>query len=439
MQLVIVAGGKGTRLRERLGQIPKPMAEVGGTPLLEHQVLLARRYGFDRILLLLGYSAAVIADYFGDGARWGVRIDAIIEEQPLGSAGAVLGAFDALADRFAVMYGDTMLNVDLSRLLRAHQRSGADASLVVHPNDHPHDSDLVEIDSAGRIIAFHPYPHNPEEYYPNLVNAALYMLEKRALEHWRDAAGPLDFGKHLFPAMLADGGVLYAYRTPEYIKDAGTAARLDAVTADYNSGRIGRGSLETPAPAVFLDRDGTINEEVNRVAKAEQLMLFQDAATAIRMINQSGCRAIVITNQPVVARGECTERELARIHNKMETLLGREGAYVDGIFWCPHHPDRGFAGERPELKIRCECRKPGIALIQRACDTLNLDLAHSWLIGDSTVDVRTAKNADLRSVLVQTGHAGRDGRYPDEPDYVAPTLTAAVRLIQSLRSGHSST
>ena len=176
------------------------------------------------------------------------------------------------------------------------------------------------------------------------MNAALYMIEKGALEPWRDATGPLDFGKHLFPAMLARGSVLFAYRTPEYIKDAGTPERLDAVTADYNSGRVCRGSLETPAPAVFFDRDGTLNEEVNRVTSPEQFVLVNDAAKAIRMVNQTGYRAVVITNQPVVARGECTERELSRIHNKMETLLGREGAYLDSIFSCPHHPDRGFAG-----------------------------------------------------------------------------------------------
>ena len=428
MQLVVIAGGKGTRLRGRLGSLPKPMVEIAGKPLLEHQLLLARRHGFTDILFLLGYGAQAILDFFGDGSRWGVRIRSLTEEQPLGPAGAVLAAFDALEDRFAVLYADVMVNVDLGRFWRAHQFHAADASLLLHPNDHPHDSDLVETDAAGRIVAFHPYPHDPDRFYPNLVNAALYIIEKRALEPWRHSSGPLDFGKALFPAMLARGLYLYGYRSPEYMKDAGTPERLDAVLADYQSGRIARGSLETPSPAIFLDRDGTLNQEVDRVKCASEFLLLEDIAPAIRRINRAGIRAVVITNQPVVARGECSEAELAAIHNKMETLLGRQGAYLDAIYSCPHHPDKGFAGERADLKIACECRKPATGLIQQACQDLHIDLSRSWFIGDSTVDVRTARNAGVRSILVQTGHAGQDGRYPDQPDYIAPSLAEAVRL-----------
>jgi histidinol-phosphate phosphatase family protein len=433
MQAVILAGGMGTRLRQRLGDLPKPMVSIAGKPLLEHQILLARRHGVSDILFLLGHGADAIKDYFGDGSRWGVRIRSVTETVPLGSAGAVLSALPELQDRFLVLYGDTMLNVDLTRFWRAHEESAAEASLLLHPNDHPHDSDLVEVDDRGRITAFHPYPHDPEEFYPNLVNAALYIVEKRALRGRQDACGPLDFGKNLFPDMVARGSFLQGYRSPEYIKDAGTPERLDAVLADYDSGRIAQGSLETPVPAVFVDRDGTLNEEVDRVKDPGEFSLLEGVGKAIRRINRSGYRAIIITNQPVIARGDCSESDLARIHNKMETLLGREGAYFDAILHCPHHPDKGFAGERADLKIVCSCRKPATGLIERARIELNIDMKRSWFIGDSTVDIRTAHNAGLRSILLQTGHAGRDGRYPDKPDYIAPSLAAAVDLV--LRPG----
>ena len=431
MQAVILAGGKGTRLRQQLGDLPKPMVDIGGLPLIEHQLLLARRHGFDDFILLLGYGHEFITRWAGDGAQWRVRIRSIVEPAPLGSAGSVLAALPDLDPRFLVMYGDTMLNVDLARFWRAHRESRADVSLLVHPNDHPLDSDLVEADESGRIVSLHPYPHAPGRDYENLVNAALYIVNRDALERLPPSSGAVDFGKHIFPSMLAGGALLYAYRSPEYIKDAGTPERLDSVRADFAGGRIAQGSFETAAAAVFLDRDGTINYEVDRVKTPDELRLLEGAAQAIRRINRSGRRVVIVSNQPVIARGDCTEAELRAIHNRMETLLGREGAYVDAIYYCPHHPDAGFSGERPELKIRCNCRKPATGLVEQACREMNLDLSRSWLVGDSTVDIMTARSAGVRSILVQTGYGGRDARYRVDPDRVAGDLGEAAGIIMA--------
>src|ERR1700677_1465042 len=126
------------------------------------------------------------------------------------------------------MSGDTILAVDLTRFWAWHHAvPGADVSLFLHPNDHPHDSDLVEIEETGRIVAFHAYPHPAEAWLPNLVNAALYVVRRESPRAWVDSAGPLDFAKDLFPRMLAAGAKLRGYASPEYIKDAGTPERLD--------------------------------------------------------------------------------------------------------------------------------------------------------------------------------------------------------------------
>lgn len=429
MQVVIVAGGKGTRLKSRLGDRPKTLVPIGGKPLLDHQISLAAKHNFNDVLLLLGHGSDVIREFVGDGSRWGVSIRSVVEDQPLGSAGAVLAALPLLASRFLVIYGDTMLNVDLERFWRAHANHRADLSMFVHPNDHPADSDLIETNESDRIVAFHPYPHDPGHDYQNLVNAALYVVERQALLPFAQPGASLDFGKNILPAMLAAECKLYPYRSPEYIKDAGTPERLDKVQADYESGRILAGSLETPAPAVFLDRDGTINMEVNRAKTPDEIIPISGAATGIAALNQAGFRVIVITNQPVIARGDCTEAGLKLIHNRLETLLGREGAYLDAVYFCPHHPDSGFPGERTELKISCDCRKPGTGLIQRATRDFNIDLDRSWMVGDSTSDVRTARNAGIKSLLVRTGHAGKDGLYTDTPDLVAADLGEAATLI----------
>ncbi len=199
--------------------------------------------------------------------------------------------------------------------------------------------------------------------------------------------------------------------------------------ADLRSGRVDLDSLANPQPAIFLDRDGTLNVEVERVRTPDDLELIPGAVEAIRTINRSGLRAILITNQAVLARGDCDEPGLRQIHAKLETLLGRGGAWLDAIYYCPHHPHRGYAGEVPELKIDCECRKPKPGMILQAKQDFNLDLARSWMIGDSALDVRTARATGMRSVLVRTGKAGSDLSPDESPDYTFDSLREAVAFI----------
>ncbi len=431
-QVVILAGGMGTRLRARLGDLPKPMIPIAGKPLLEHQIELARRHGFTDVLIFACYRADLIEQHFGDGSRWGMRIRTITEREPLGTAGAVLAGFDALADDFIVVYGDTMVNVDLERLRAAHQSRGADATLLLHPNDHPLDSDLVEANSDGWVTAFHNRPHPADKWFQNLVNAGLYTVSKSALQSWASSLrGPTDFGKDLFPAMLRSGGKLLAYNSPEYIKDIGTPERYDRICAEYESGVVARGSLGTPQRAVFLDRDGTLIREVEGLTSPAQLEVLPAVAEAIHLLNHNGWRTVLVTNQPVVAKGFCTEADVALVHNKLETLLGREHAFLDRIYWCPHHPEKGFPGERPELKMDCDCRKPKPGMLLQAARDLNLDLRSCWMIGDTTTDVETARNAGVKSVLVRTGHGGRDGKFHAAPDFDADNLLDATRRIMA--------
>jgi histidinol-phosphate phosphatase family protein len=427
-QLIILAGGAGTRLRARLGDLPKPMIPIAGNPLLEHQVELAKKYGYTDLIFFVHYRADLIEKYFGDGKNLGVHIRYILEKEPLGTAGAVLAGFENLAERFVVLYGDTMVNVDLDRIWNAHEKARADATLLLHPNDHPFDSDLVEIDSNSFVTAFHNRPHAENVWRQNLVNAGLYVLEKSALKSHRPSA-ILDFGKDVFPAMVRARKRLLGYNSPEFIKDIGTPERYDKISAQFAAGVVQRSSLATPQRAVFLDRDGTLIPDKDCLRNADDLELLPHVAEAIHELNHNGWRTVVVTNQPVVAKGWCSKAELQNIHNKLETLLGREHAFLDRIYFCPHHPEKGFAGERPELKIDCDCRKPKIGMIQKAVEELNIDLKQSWLIGDTTTDLQTARNADLKSILVRTGTGGRDGKFDAPADFVCNDLRQAVRKI----------
>lgn len=177
-------------------------------------------------------------------------------------------------------------------------------------------------------------------------------------------------------------GAVYAYRSPEYVKDMGTPERIAAVERDLDSGLVGKKNLSQSQRAIFLDRDGTINHYVGFLRRPEEFELLDGTAEAICAINCSGYLAIIATNQPVIARGEVSWVQLDEIFRKMETLLGEKGAYIDDAFICPHHPDRGFAGEVPEYKVDCDCRKPKPGLLLQAAEKYHIDLTKSWMIGE---------------------------------------------------------
>ena len=180
---------------------------------------------------------------------------------------------------------------------------------------------------------------------------------------------------------------------------------------------------------IFLDRDGTINVYKNLLHKKEDFILLDNAAEAIQMINESDYLSIVVTNQPVVARNLCSFDYMWGINRKMEELLAKQGAYLDDIFVCPHHPDQGYPEENKEYKKKCNCRKPGIGLIEKAVMKHHIDLTKSYIIGDTTVDIKTGINAGLRTVLVKTGLKGEDGKFNVMPDFVSDDLKAAVEFV----------
>lgn len=427
MKAVILAGGQGTRLRRIASGLPKSLVTVCGVPVLERQIVTLTRQGISDITVLAGYKGEMIRDFCGNGTRWAARIDVVQEREPLGTAGALRQIRAALQDDFAVIYGDLMFDVDVQRIRAAHQEHDPLGTLMVHPNEHPYDSDLLEVDEHDRVTRWLPKKHRPPGDYANMVNAAIYVLSPRIFDYIGNGAS--DFGADVFPRVLAAGEALMAYRTSEYLKDMGTEDRLERVTADLTSGRVAQRNLSRPQAAILLDRDGTLNAYRDFVCRPEQLELLPGVAQAIQRINRSRFLAICVTNQPVIARNLCTVGTLQAIHNRLETLLCQQGAYLDRIYYCPHHPDAGYPEERREFKIRCSCRKPETGMLLSAKAHYNIDFGQSFLIGDSTCDAQTAHAAGVRSVLVRTGEGGRDGKYAIPPDLTFDTLREAVDFI----------
>ena len=427
MQAVILAGGKGTRLNSLTTLVPKPMLLIGDKPLLEHQIILLRQHNVHEIIILVNHLKENIISYFGNGEKWGLSISYFEEPTPLGTVGGVKAVQNFLKEDFFLFYGDVMIDMDLMRLHNFHRAKKSEATLVIHPNDHPYDSDLVDIDETGRIIAVHSKPHLSTTYYRNLVNAGAYLFTPKIFEFIKDNE-KADFGRDIFPAIYHRLN-MFGYNTAEYLKDMGTPERLNRVIADYLNGKVSRKNYRHPQKAIFLDRDGVLNPDKDLISRVEDFEIFPYTAKSIRKINESEYLAIVATNQSVVARNLCTEAGLRIIHNKLDTLLGNEHAKLDALYYCPHHPDKGYPEENPRYKIDCECRKPKAGMLLQAARDFNIDLTASFFIGDQDRDIEAGRKAGVTTIAVKSGKGLRNIEL--QPDYQFNDLPEAVEFIIS--------
>lgn len=423
MKVVIMAGGKGTRISSVASDIPKPMIKIDGIPVLEREIECLQEQGFTDIIITVSHLGNIIMDYFGDGSGispvtgkpFGVHITYYFEKEPLGNAGALFQIKDQLTEDFLLLNADAMFDIDFNRFVAYHQQKGGLVTLFTHPNNHPYDSGLLIADANGVAMKWLTKEDKREGYYRNRVNAGLHVISPKILD-MEITTAKVDLDRQLLKP-LCGTGKMYVYDSPEYVKDMGTPDRYYAVCEDVKTGKVKSRNLQNKQKAIFLDRDGTINKYVGFLRDIRDFELIDGAADAIKMINQSGYLAIVVTNQPVIARGEVSLEELDNIHNKMETLLGESGAYVDAIYYCPHHPDKGFEGERPEYKKICDCRKPKPGMLIKAAKEYNIDLKDSWMIGDGLNDIEAGQAAGCRCALLK----GNADHYDYETLYEAIT------------------
>ena len=416
-----MAGGKGTRISSLFSDIPKPMIKIDGMPVLEREIECLRSQGFDDIIITVSHLSHVIIDYFGDGSLispvtgkpFGVNIEYFVEDRPLGNAGALFKIKDKLNEDFLLLNADSIFDIDFNRFVDYHKKHGGWVTLFTHPNSHPYDSGLI-VAGHDRTVKEWLTKEDPRpEYYHNRVNAGLHVISPNLLEYiginsenigketMEGNTVKVDLDRQLLKP-LAGSGRMFFYDSPEYVKDMGTPERFHTVERDYINGIIESKNLKSKQKAIFLDRDGTINKYVGFLKNIDEMELIAGVAEAIREINASEYLAIVVTNQPVIARGDISMADLDLIHMKMETLLGKAGAYIDGLYYCPHHPDKGFDGEISELKIDCDCRKPKPGMLLKAAVDYNIDLSKSYMIGDSEIDIKAGKAVGCTPILIAT-------------------------------------
>ena len=429
MKAVIMAGGKGTRISSITGDIiPKPMLKILDKPILEYQIDCLKKNNIKDIVIVVGHLGEVIKNYFKDGKDFGVHISYYDEDEnnPLGTAGSLYYLRDYLTEDFVFLLGDIFFDIDLESMITFHKEHQSFATLLTHPNSHPYDSDLIKV-KGDTVIDFDSKENDRSNYdYKNLVNSGIYILNPQILS-LITSPKKLAIEKDIISRFIKDKKV-FSYHSTEYVKDMGTPERFASVIKDFKNDLPKKRNKKNPQKCIFLDRDGTINKYKGYILDKKDLELLPGAAEAIRKINSSDYLCIVVTNQPIIARGESTIENLESIHDRLETLLGKDGAFLDDIFYCPHHPDSGFSGEVPELKIKCKCRKPGIGLLIDAKEKYNIDLENSVVIGDSWRDIETGKSANAKTIYLTCG-APPDDKHQISADYTASDLQEAINNI----------
>lgn len=442
MKTVIMAGGKGTRIQSVASDIPKPMIKINKIPVLEREILSLRDQGFKDLIITVSHLGSIIIDYFGNGSKFGVKIQYYDEKTPLGNAGALFKLRDQLTEPFLLLNADAIFDVDFKRFVTFHYSHGGLVTLFTHPNNHPYDSGLIIADKNGMVEKWLAKEDARPRYYRNRVNAGLHVIDPKVLDqitvdvNMIGTINPktgkmfkIDLDRQILKP-LSGTGKMFCYDSPEYVKDMGTPERFQQVEKDFMEGKVEAKNLSKKQKAVFLDRDGTINVYKGFLRNIEEFELIPGIETAIKKINDSGYLTIVVTNQPVIARGEIKWNELEEIHNKMETELGKAGAYLDRIYFCPHHPHRGYEGEIVELKIDCDCRKPKPGMLLKAAKDFNIDLTQSFMVGDSDNDIKAGIAAGCKSILINNSDTGRKNVDFGQMDMVSSVAEFVKKYIE---------
>lgn len=418
-----MAGGKGSRIQSVASSIPKPLIPINGKPILEYIIETLVKHEINDIVISVSYMADKIQSYFSDGSglspatgeAFNCHITYFYEKQPLGNAGAVFKLWERgeLKDDFLMLIADAMMDVDFGRFIAFHRKKQALATIFTHPNSHPYDSGLIVANEDRIITGWLNKEDTRPQWYKNRVNAGLHILGTELLSLSGICPADIDFDhkvdldRDILKPLISTGRI-YAYDSPEYVKDMGTPERYHQVSSDFMSGKIAIKNFSNPQKAIFLERDGIINKYVGVLHDVNKFELLPGVVDVIKTINNSGYLAIVVTYQPVIAEDEVTVEELNFIHNKMETLLGQSGAYIDALYYCSYYSDKVFDREIESLKLDCERCKPKTEMLINAAHDFNIDLNNSWMIGGGECDIQAGKNAGCMTMLIGDKDFGQD-------------------------------
>jgi len=378
-QAVILAGGRGTRLRPLTDIRPKPMVEFHGKPFLEYLLEMLRDQGFERVLLLLGYLPEVIQAHFGDGSRLGLKIDYVVSAIEDGTVRRMKLAESYVDPCFLLLYCDNYWPMHLNRMWARFAAADVPAMITVYGNTDGYTKDSVRVDKRGFVTVFDRTRTTPDL---RGVEISYAILHKSVMSLLTDDPLAL-FEEVVYPQLVAKGQ-LAAFVTDHRYYSVGSLHRLP-LTEVFLARR----------PAIILDRDGVLNRRPPRaeyVRRWDEFHWLPGAREALRVLTGANYRIIVVSNQAGIARGAMTEADLRGIHQRMSEEARRAGGWIDAVYHCPHDWNEG-----------CACRKPEPGMLFQAQRQFNLDLPRTLVVGDDERDAQAAEAAGCPSALVSDG------------------------------------
>lgn len=373
-QVVCLVGGRGSRLGPLTQAIPKPLLRVGGQPFLDYLIHEARRFGFERMLLLAGHNAGEIIQYYSGRTIGSLSIEVIVEATTAGTAGALANAEAKLDPTFFLINGDSFFDFNWLSLTQMLDRDSWTMHAALARGVRGERYGRVET-AGDRISRFLP---KGESDLP--INAGIYLVRRRLLERIRTTPSSLE--EDILPSLAADGELL-GYPADGAFIDIGVPDDFD------------RAQRAMPQYmhrlAAFLDRDGVIIHDDNYVHRPDQVRWIDGAIDAIRWLNDAGHYVFVVTNQAGVARGLYAEDDVNSLHAWMQNELRRSGAHIDSFEYCPYHPE----GVVEQYRRPSELRKPGPGMLLKLQKEWDTEPVGSIMIGDSDIDMQAATAAGV--------------------------------------------
>lgn len=384
----------GTRLGTLTEATPKPLLEVAGRPFLSHLIQEVARYGVKHIVLLAGRFGEQIVTAFHGRRLFGARIEVLVEPEPLGTGGALRFAADHLAPQFLLLNGDSWIDADLTRFgLCWHKARERDRELKAQMLLHrvPDTARFGRVTLKGERVVGFEEKGAPLADASGLISAGVYAIDRAILDLIPPHAA-CSLERDVLPRLVAEGRVAAAQaREGAYFVDIGIPETFAQVQVDLVAART--------RPAVFFDRDGTLNHDDGYTHRVEDLVWMPQAREAITHINERGYFVFVVTNQAGIARGYYDEDAVTAFHGAMQASLALIGGHVDAFEWCPHHPEAAI----PTYRRDCPRRKPGPGMLLDLMAAWPVDLQRSILIGNSSADMEAAHAAGLRALRYEGG------------------------------------
>lgn len=429
MQVVVLMGGLGTRLKEYTKECPKSLVKVNDIPFFDYQLDLLMAWGFKKFLFLIGYHAEMIEEYYGTGEEEGITIKYCYDgEKLLGTGGAVRRAYDYLEDDFILIYGDSFMDIDYAETVYRFEmgrKQGMRALMTVLKNNNCFDKSNVVMED-GKLVLYDKHNPTPEMDY---IDYGVCAYEKSLFADYEEDVA---FDIAEIQNRLSLEGKLIPQVVTKRFYEIGSPASLKEFS-EYVAHRF----LESH-PAVFLDRDGVINEivfnedieQMDSPSKISEYQFLPGVSEAIKQFKDKGYYVFVVTNQPSAAKGKTTLSNLYDINTYAIEQLKSQGAVIDDLYMCPHYPKMLPATKEDFLIKTCDCRKPKPGLLYKAIKKYNIDLSRSYMVGDSCTDIEAGAAVGVKTVFIGSLKCDMCKKLGDlSPDIITKDILELSKMI----------